>query len=182
MDGSNRIVAEFEKTFPGGPTIRCTLSLPLDRSHVLVLFGSSGSGKSTILRCIAGLERPDTGRIQCGDETWFDGKAGRSKPPQSRSVGYLSQDYAFFPHLSVTQNIGYPLRGVARKERDEQIGRMVELWKLEGLEERYPDQLSGGQQQRVALAVSCSGIRRFFSSTSRSQPSMSRREICYVAN
>jgi len=151
VDGLNQIIAEFEKTYPGGPTIRSALSLPLNRPHVLALFGPSGSGKSTILRCIAGLERPDAGRIQCGTEMWFDSKQRRSVPPQSRSVGYLSQHHALFPHLTIAQNIGYALRRVTRQERAEQIKRMTEIWKLKGLEGRYPDQLSGGEQQRVAL-------------------------------
>lgn len=151
MDRSDRITAEIEKHYPGGTTIRCALSLPLDRPHVLVLFGPSGSGKSTILRCLAGLEQPEAGRITCGGEIWYDGSK-RSLPPQSRSIGYLFQDYALFPHLTVVENIGYALRGVPREERSEQIGRMIRLWKLEGLERRHPNQLSGGQQQRVALA------------------------------
>ncbi|HZR46672.1 MAG TPA: ABC transporter ATP-binding protein, partial [Candidatus Manganitrophaceae bacterium] len=128
------------------------MALPLDRPHVTVLFGPSGSGKSTILRCLAGLERPDAGRICCGEETWFDREQRRFIPPQSRSIGYLFQEYALFPHLTVAENIGYALRGASREERTRQIRKMTALWKLEGLEGRYPDQLSGGEQQRVALA------------------------------
>lgn len=152
MDRSDQIIAEFEKRYPGGPAVRCGLRLPLDRSHVLVLFGPSGSGKSTILRCIAGLERPDSGRITCGEESWFDGGKGRFVPPASRGVGYLFQEYALFPHLTVARNIGYALRGMTPEERAGEIDRMISIWKLEGLEGRYPGQLSGGQQQRVALA------------------------------
>lgn len=152
MDRSDQIIAEFEKRYPGGPTIRCAFSLPLDRSHVLVLFGPSGSGKSTLLRCIAGLERPDSGRIQCGGEVWFDGDRKRFVPPAARRIGYLFQDYALFPHLTVEQNIGYGLRGATRAKRNEEIGNMIELCRLVGLEKRYPGRISGGEQQRVALA------------------------------
>ena len=152
MDRSRQIIAEFKKHHHEGPTIECNMALPLDRPHVTVLFGPSGSGKSTILRCLAGLERPDAGRICCGEETWFDREQRRFTPPQSRSIGYLFQEYALFPHLTVAKNIGYALRGASREERTRQIRKMTALWKLEGLEGRYPDQLSGGEQQRVALA------------------------------
>ena len=151
MDRSDQIIVEFEKHYPKGPTIRCALSLPFARPHTLVLFGPSGSGKSTLLRCIAGLERPDAGRIQCGREIWFDASRKRFVPPSSRSVGYLFQDYALFPHLSVERNIGYGLRG-AGEDRTEAIRKMIAFCKLEGREGRYPAQLSGGEQQRVALA------------------------------
>jgi molybdate transport system ATP-binding protein len=152
LEQTDQIVADFEKSFPGGPTIRSSLSLPLGQPHVVVLFGPSGAGKSTVLRCIAGLERPDHGRIQCGDEKWFGADERESIPPYSRSVGYLFQDYALFPHLTVLQNIAYPLRGLTKKERAERVEAMMHLWKLEGLGARYPAALSGGQQQRVALA------------------------------
>lgn len=151
MDGSDQIIAAFEKRHPKGPTIRCALSLPFGRPHTLVLFGPSGSGKSTLLRCIAGLERPDTGRIQCGPEVWFDGESKRFVPPSSRSVGYLFQDYALFPHLTVERNIGYGFREAAGETRTEAVRKMIAFCKLEGVEGRYPGQLSGGEQQRVAL-------------------------------
>jgi molybdate transport system ATP-binding protein len=117
-----------------------------------VLFGPSGSGKSTTLRCLAGLERPDRGVIRFGDEIWFDAERNIFLPPQQRRIGYLFQDYALFPHLTVEQNIAYglgKLREAARRQRVEEISALLEL---AGLEDRYPRQLSGGQQQRVALA------------------------------
>lgn len=152
MDRSDQIIVEFEKRYPKGPTIRCALSLPFGRPHTLVLFGPSGSGKSTLLRCIAGLERPDAGRIQCGPEIWFDGGRKRFVPPSSRSIGYLFQDYALFPHLSVERNIGYGFREGSGERRTEAIRKWTAFCKLQGLEGRYPAQLSGGEQQRVALA------------------------------
>src|SRR5205823_4699837 len=109
----------------------------------------SGSGKSTALRCLAGLERPDRGTIRFGDEIWFDSARGIFLPPQRRRIGYLFQDYALFPHLRVAQNIAYGLAKFARQQRIEEI---TALLGLSGLEDRYPKQLSGGQQQRVALA------------------------------
>lgn len=152
MDRPDQIIVEFEKRYPKGPAVRCALSLPFGHPHTLVLFGPSGSGKSTLLRCIAGLERPDAGRIECGPEIWFDGGRKRFVSPSSRSVGYLFQDYALFPHLSVERNIGYGLRDATGEDRSEAIRKMIAFCKLEGREGRYPAQLSGGEQQRVALA------------------------------
>jgi len=146
------IVAEFEKQYAGGPTITVSLRLPADRSHVLVLFGPSGVGKTTVVRCFAGLERPTWGRIHIGSETWVDTEAEVLVSPQARQAGYLFQEYALFPHLTVGQNIGYALTGISRDRRSSRVAELVQLFRLEGLEERYPAQLSGGQQQRVALA------------------------------
>jgi molybdate transport system ATP-binding protein len=146
------LAADFERRFPGGPVIQGRLRIPLDGFSVTVLFGPSGSGKTTVLRCLAGLERPDRGQIRFGPETWFDAGAGIHLPPQRRGIGYLSQDYALFPHLTVAGNIGYGLGGLDATERRRRIDEMVRLFGLTGLERRYPRQVSGGQQQRVALA------------------------------
>ena len=146
------LFADFEKHFAGGPTIRVKLCRPVAAFSLTVLFGPSGSGKSTTLRCLAGLERPDWGVIRFGDEIWFDAERNIFLPPQQRRIGYLFQDYALFPHLTVEQNIAYglgELREAARRQRVEEISALLEL---AGLEDRYPRQLSGGQQQRVALA------------------------------
>jgi molybdate transport system ATP-binding protein len=142
-------IADFVKRFPAGPTIRAGLALPSDRVQVTVLFGPSGCGKTTILRCLAGLERPEEGTIQFGAETWFSAEAKINLPPQRRGVGLLFQDYALFPHLTISQNVGY---GVCRAERNQRVPPVCRMFGLEGLEHRYPAQLSGGQQQRVALA------------------------------
>jgi molybdenum ABC transporter ATP-binding protein len=146
------LTAEFEKHFPAGPVIKAELRGPADACSLTVLFGPSGSGKSTTLRCLAGLDRPDRGTIRFGDEIWFDSARGIFLPPQRRRIGYLFQDYALFPHLSVAQNIGYGLSKIAVPERRQRIEEITTLLGLAGLEERYPRQLSGGQQQRVALA------------------------------
>jgi molybdate transport system ATP-binding protein len=144
--------ARFEKQYPGGPRIHGTLSFPTSSFSVLVLFGPSGSGKTTVLRCLAGLERPDVGFIRLGSRTWCDVSQRVHLPPQARDIGYLSQDYALFPHLTVEQNIAYGLGVLAASDRARRVNELLTLLGLEGLSGRYPRQLSGGQQQRVALA------------------------------
>jgi molybdate transport system ATP-binding protein len=152
------LTAEFEKRFPGGPAIQAKLKCPakaVSESHYAftVLFGPSGSGKTTVLRCLAGLERPDWGLIRFGEDTWFDSSRGIFLPPQQRGIGYLFQEYALFPHLTVAGNIIYGLpRTLGKAERQHRLREITELLGLTGLDDRYPKQLSGGQQQRVALA------------------------------
>jgi molybdate transport system ATP-binding protein len=118
---------------------------------VTVLFGPSGCGKTTLLRCLAGLERPEAGHIRYDKETWFDADKNVHRRPQERDIGFMFQDYALFPHLSVGQNIGFGLRNVAAAERRRMIGEMLARFQLTGLEQRLPRQISSGQQQRVAL-------------------------------
>jgi molybdate transport system ATP-binding protein len=149
---SVEFTAEFEKQFRGGPRIEGRLALAADSFTVTVLFGPSGCGKTTVLRCLAGLERPDRGVIRCGPDVWFDAGRGLCLPPQRRDVGYLSQDYALFPHLTVGQNVGYGLGRFTAAGRSRRVHELLELLGLGGLERRLPRQLSGGQQQRVALA------------------------------
>ncbi len=132
--------------------IRADIQLPLDRHHVTVLSGPSGSGKTTILRCLAGLTRPDSGRILVGDEIWFDAAQSQDLSPQRRGIGFLFQDYALFPHLTVRENLGYGLGKLSRSGRGQRIGELIELFRLQGLERRRPREISGGQQQRLALA------------------------------
>jgi molybdate transport system ATP-binding protein len=151
-DQSPQVIVDVEKVFPGGGTITAALSFPADRHHVTVLFGPSGAGKTTILRSLAGLERPNTGRISFGAEAWFDAQAGVMIPPQKRSIGYVFQDYALFPHLTVNQNVAYGLKEVARELRASKLEKILQLVQLDGLGNRKPRELSGGQQQRVALA------------------------------
>src|SRR6059036_136219 len=98
---ADEITADFEKRYDGGPSICAALRVPLGSPHVTVLFGPSGSGKTTVLRCLAGLETPEHGAIRCGSQVWFDAGRGVNLPPQRRDIGYLSQDYALFPHLTV---------------------------------------------------------------------------------
>jgi molybdate transport system ATP-binding protein len=140
--------ARFVKRFRGGPEVRAEL----DGTGITALFGPSGCGKSTTLRCLAGLERPDDGTIRLGAETWFD-RAGRIfLRPQLRGIGFLFQDYALFPHLTVAGNVEFGLRGVPRAERRKRASEVLGMLRVDRLTDRYPGQLSGGEQQRVALA------------------------------
>ena len=117
------------------------------------LLGASGCGKSMTLKCIAGVETPDEGRIVLDGETLFDSARGINLPPQKRGVGYLFQHYALFPHMTVEKNILCGLHGEKDKAvRRQRLREMIEMLQLEGLEKHRPAQLSGGQAQRAALA------------------------------
>lgn len=118
---------------------------------VVALFGPSGAGKTLTLQCLAGLVRPDQGRIVVDGTVFFDGAAGIDVPPQKRRLGYVFQGYALFPHLSVADNVGYGLHGRPRDERRRRTGLVLERLGLGDLAARRPRELSGGQQQRVAL-------------------------------
>ena len=120
--------------------------------YPLGILGKSGSGKSLTLRCLAGLDTPDRGRIVLNGRILFDSERGIDIPSHQRRIGLVFQNYALFPHMSVVQNIGFGLQGLPRAERDRRIRQYVSCMQLKGLEHRYPRQLSGGQQQRVALA------------------------------
>ena len=122
----------------------------------LALFGPSGSGKSLTLACIAGLVRPDRGRIAIDGEVWFDAARGVDVPARERRVGFVFQDYALFPHRTVEENVaaaddrGYPRRRSAARRSE--IEALLATFGLADLRASYPEQLSGGQRQRVALA------------------------------
>src|SRR5574337_954362 len=118
---------------------------------VVALFGPSGAGKTLTLHCLAGLVRPDVGRIALGGRVFFDRATGVDLSPQSRRLGYVFQGYALFPHLTVEANVAFGLRGRPAAERRERTRMALERLGLDGLERRYPAELSGGQQQRVAL-------------------------------
>ena len=120
---------------------------------VTSLLGASGCGKSMTLKCIAGIEKPDEGRIELDGRVLFDSEKGVNLPPQTRRVGYLFQNYALFPNMTVRQNILCGLnREKDRAVRERRLRDILRIMQLDGLEERKPSQLSGGQQQRVALA------------------------------
>ena len=142
--------ADFTRKFSGGPVIRAE-ALEIAGTGVTVLFGPSGSGKTTILRCLAGLETPDLGEIFFGEETWFAG--GKTLvPARDRQIGFVPQDYALFPHLTVAANIAYGLQGRSAGEKRARVSELLSWLGLDGLDSRLPSTLSGGQQQRVALA------------------------------
>ncbi len=122
-------------------------------NDVLALLGGSGCGKSMTLRCIAGVERPDQGRIVVDDVVFFDSEKKINLPPQKRKVGMLFQNYALFPNMTVEQNIMTGLNWQKDKRlRRQRVAESIEAFHLQGLEKHLPAQLSGGQQQRVALA------------------------------
>jgi molybdate transport system ATP-binding protein len=118
----------------------------------LALVGPSGAGKSTVLRAIAGLHRPDSGRIALDGDAWFDSESGIDLPPERRSCGYLFQEYALFPHMSAWRNIAFGLDHVARAERRDRAERELARFGLEDLASERPVRLSGGERQRLGLA------------------------------
>jgi molybdate transport system ATP-binding protein len=147
------LTANIVRTFKSGANIRASLNVDA-ASRVTVLFGPSGAGKTTILRCIAGLEPLSEGRIVFKERVWADVSQGVHLPPQQRPVGYLFQDYALFPHLRVRQNIAYGIHQMPEQERARRVQEIAESIQVEHLLDRQPSELSGGEQQRVALARS----------------------------
>ena len=122
--------------------------------ETMALLGASGSGKSMTLKCIAGIERPDSGKIVLNGRVLFDSERRINLSPQKRKVGYLFQQYALFPNMTVLQNIAEGVRKGNKKERERTASEQIERLGLSGLENAKPARLSGGQQQRVALALS----------------------------
>jgi iron(III) transport system ATP-binding protein len=131
----------------GATTAVDDASLCVDRGEVVALLGPSGCGKTTLLRLIAGFERPDGGSVTVAGRTVAS--AATWTAPEARRVGMVFQDYALFPHLSVAANVGF---GLPRRQRASRVPELLSIVGLTGLERRYPHELSGGQQQRVALA------------------------------
>lgn len=128
------------------------VSWKVKEGEVLILFGPSGAGKTTTLRAIAGLLKPDEGTTVIGGDTVFDSFEGLWKLPHQRRVGYVPQDYRLFPHLPVWKNISFGLGTWPNVERERRVGELIAGLALKGLRDRRPHLLSGGQQQRVALA------------------------------
>jgi molybdate transport system ATP-binding protein len=140
-----------------GDTGNGEFSLQLDVQFTLaagftILFGASGAGKTTVLDCIAGLQKPDSGRIAAGDMVLFESVTGIDLPARRRNLGYLFQTLALFPHMTARQNIGYGLASLDRSERDNRANEIAESFGISGLFDRRPSEISGGERQRVALA------------------------------
>ena len=159
-------IAQLDKTFARhagdkgskheatGVHVVNNLSLSVEEGEIVALLGASGSGKTTLLRCIGGLETPDAGTISVAGKPMFSSAAGVNEPPHRRNMGMVFQSYALWPHMTVAQNVGYPLvrRRMASNNVDARVRQYLELVDCAALAGRFPHQLSGGQQQRVALA------------------------------
>ena len=138
----------------GSHQVHKDLSLSIEKGECFTLLGPSGCGKTVLLRLIAGFETPDAGRISIDNTVVSDPAAGIYIPPDSRGLGVVFQDYAVWPHMSVFENVAYPLK-IAKRPKDEIRNRVmesIEMVGMTGLDRRLPSELSGGQQQRVALA------------------------------
>src|SRR5262245_10314532 len=146
--------ANFERRFASGPTIQVALRQPVTEFSVTALVGASGCGKTTVLRCLAGLDSPQQGHVLFGDKLWFDASRGTNLRPQQRGIGLLFQEYALFPHLTVFENIAFGLtsrtaprplwsgRGASRTEIRTRVHELLAMLQLAGLEARFPHQLS----------------------------------------
>lgn len=130
-------------------SINACFELSIRDGEFLTLFGPSGAGKTTLMRMIAGLEKPDSGSIEVDGEIWFDSTKKINLPPQKRSVGFVFQDYALFPTMSVHENLLFAAETPAQRRS---VNELIELVELTQLSNRLPASLSGGQKQRVALA------------------------------
>ena len=138
-----------KKLFSAQGEFTLDLQLNIEQGEFISLFGQSGVGKTTLLRCLAGLETPDSGSIKVNGENWFDSKTKVMLRAQHRHAGYMFQDYALFPNMTVRGNLEFALRPGASSQR---VSELIELMGLGDLQQRKPDTLSGGQKQRVALA------------------------------
>src|SRR6266511_3809948 len=144
-----RLVKQF-----GGQRALDEVDFRVDDGELFTLLGPSGCGKSTTLMCVAGLQRPEGGRIVVGGETFFDPGRRVNVPAERRNLGIVFQSYAVWPHMTVAENLAFPLklRKLRRQERRARIEEVLALVEMTTYADRYPHQLSGGQQQRVALA------------------------------
>ena len=144
------IRAQFQKRLHGVQgEFQLDVSLEVAEGEFVALYGPSGVGKTTLLRCLAGLTSPDAGQLTVDGETWLDTAGRFNLAPQQRRVGYMFQDYALFPNMTVRGNLEFALRRGTGKQR---VDELLDLMRLGELQSRKPETLSGGQKQRVALA------------------------------
>jgi molybdate transport system ATP-binding protein len=151
MTAGAQLSVAIRKSHGADFTLEIEFAVP---DGITILFGASGSGKSTLLNCIAGLATPESGTIVLGGRVLFDASSRISVPVARRGIGYLFQDLALFPHMSIRRNIAYGLDAMTRAARSERIEAIAESFKITQLMERKPAELSGGERQRAALARS----------------------------
>ena len=137
----------------GAPSFLLDVSIEAPQG-ITILFGPSGAGKSTLLDCIAGLTRPEEGRIEVGGDVLFDSSRGIHLAAQKRRIAYVFQTLALFPHLSVEENVAYGLNNLEQEKRQERVGEILAAFRVEKLRKQKPGEISGGEKQRVALARS----------------------------
>ena len=144
------IKVDLHKTFKSGPKgFKLSIKLEIEAGSFLAIRGKSGAGKSTLLRLIAGLSKPDSGSLEVFGQAWYDHKDKTDLSVQERNIGFVFQDYALFPHLTVSENLQF----AGDKDIDQQhVQSLIEVMEINELLNRKPDTLSGGQKQRVALA------------------------------
>lgn len=144
----------INKSFESGKMILNDLSFSLPSGKFSGLLGPSGCGKTTLLRIIAGLDAPNSGKIQIGSDVFVDSEKKFFLEPEKRNVGMVFQSYAVWPHMNVFENIAFPLRirKLSKERIHDEVSKAIKTVRLDGLEKRAPSALSGGQQQRVALA------------------------------
>lgn len=143
------IKAKFRKKLPG---FELNIDIVMTKG-ILAIVGPSGAGKTTFLQCMAGLQKPSQGVIQIGGRLIFASGQGINIPARDRHIGYLFQDYALFPHMTVEKNVQYGMpKGNDRRNKELSLVNVLEMLKIQHLRNRYPGQISGGEKQRVALA------------------------------
>ena len=148
-----QLTVRVQKRFRGESDSQFTLEVQLAvAGGFTILFGASGAGKSTLLDCIAGLQTPDGGTIAIGETILFDSQSRVNLPPSRRSVAYLLQSLALFPHMTVEQNVQYGLASLNKADRDARSGDVLESFRISSLVQRRPNEISAGERQRVALA------------------------------
>lgn len=144
------IQASLSKQLHGSSgDFQLNVDISIGQGQLIALYGESGAGKTTLLRCLAGLENPDQGRLVINNQIWFDNTKQINVSPQQRYVGYMFQDYALFPNMTVQGNLAFATRKGGDKNR---VNELLTMMELSELQHRKPETLSGGQKQRVALA------------------------------